>query len=79
MQGQPSFSHPFDRLQIFGVDGLGDQLVIIIQQIQPAPTTEPVEPAENRICFQPRWADGEYGVQVLERGYWSALKQAAEH
>jgi hypothetical protein len=78
IQEQPSFSRFVDRLQIFGVDGLGDQPVIIIQQIQPAPTTEPVEPAENRIYVQPRWVDGGYGVQVLKPGYWTEPKQTTE-
>ena len=67
--------------EFFGVDGLGDQgdqQVIIIQQSPPAPTAKPSEPAENRIYVQPRWVDGGYGVQVLEPGYWTVPKQAAE-
>jgi hypothetical protein len=67
--------------EFFGVDGLGDQgdqHVIIIQQSPPAPTAKPSEPAENRIYVQPRWVDGGYGVQVLEPGYWTVPKQAAE-
>jgi hypothetical protein len=79
MHGQPSFSRPFRRFGFFGVDGLGDQQVIIIQQFQSAPTAEPSEPAENRIYVQPRWVDGGYGVQVLQPGYWTVSKQAAEH
>ena len=78
MQGQ----RLFNRFGFFGVDGLGDQgdqQVIIIQQFQPAPTAEPSKPAENRIYVQPRWVDGGYGVQVLEPGYWTVPKQAAEH
>ena len=79
MHRQPSFSHPFHGFGFFGVDGLSDQTVIIIQQFQPAPTTEPSKPAENRIYVQPRWVDGGYGVQVLEPGYWTVSKQAPEH
>jgi hypothetical protein len=69
------------RFGFFGVDGLGDQgaQVIIIQQPQPASTAEPSKPPENRIYVQPRWVDGGYGVQVLEPGYWTVPKQAAEH
>jgi len=70
------------RFGFFGLDGLGDQgdqQVIIIQPSQPAPTTEPREPAENRIYVPPRWVDGGYGVQVLEPGYWTVPKQAPEH
>jgi hypothetical protein len=74
-----SFSHPFHRFGGFGVDGLGDQQAIIIQQFQPAATAEPSEPVENRIYVQPRWVDGGYGVQVLKPGYWAVPKQAAEH
>jgi len=75
MHGQ----HPFRGFGFFAEDGLGDQgdqQVIILQQSQPAPTAEP---AENRIYVQPRWVDGGYGVQVLEPGYWTVPKQAAEH
>ena len=70
------------RFGFFGLDGLGDQgdqQVIIIQPSQPAPTAEPREPAENRIYVPPRWVDGGYGVQVLEPGYWTVPKQAAQH
>jgi hypothetical protein len=76
---QPSFSHRFHRFGFFGGDGLDDQDVTIIQQFQPAPTTEPSEPAENRIYVPPHWVDGAYGVQVLQPGYWTVPKQAAEH
>jgi hypothetical protein len=82
VQGQRSFSDPFNRFGFFGVGGLGDQgdqQVIIIQQFQPAPTAEPSKPAENRIYVQPRWVDGGYGVQVLEPGYWTVPKPAAQH
>ena len=53
-------------------------LVIFIQEFQPAPTTEPTEPAKKGIYVEPRWVDGGYGVQVLEPGYWTDAKQAAE-
>jgi hypothetical protein len=79
MQGQPSFSHPFHRFGFLGVDGLGDQQVIIIHQFQSAPTVEPREPAENKVYVSSRWVDGGYGVQVLEPGYWTVPKQAAKH
>jgi hypothetical protein len=78
MQGQPSFSQPVDRLQIFGVDGLGDQPVIIVHQLQPAAATEPMEPAKKGTYVQPRWVDGGYGVQVLAPGYWTEPKQTTE-
>ena len=77
--GQPSFSHPFHRFGFFDRDGLDDQQVVIIQQPQSAPTTEPSEPTKNRTYVPPRWVDGGYGVQVLEPGYWAVPKQAAEH
>ena len=67
-----------DRFGFFGGDGLDDQDVTIIQQVQPAPSTEP-EPTENRIYVPPHWVDGGYGVQVLLPSYWIVPKQAAEH
>ena len=82
---QHSFSRPFNRFGLhpfndfggFGVGGVIDEpTVIIIQQFQPAPITEPREPAGNKIYVQPRWVDGGYGVQVLQPGYWSEPKQA---
>jgi hypothetical protein len=78
MDGQPSSSHRFHRFGFLGVDGLDDQQVVIIQQLPSAPTTEPSDPAENRIYVQPHWVDGGYGVQVLAPGYWTAPKKAAE-
>jgi hypothetical protein len=77
MHGQ----HPL-RFGLFGEDGLGDQgdqQVIILQQSQPGPTAAPSESVENRIYVQPRWVDGGYGVQVLQPGFWTVPKQAAEH
>ena len=65
------------RFGFFGVDGLGDQgdqQVIIIQQFQSPATTEPREPATDRIYVQPRWVDGGYGVEVLQPGYWTDPK-----
>ena len=80
---QHSFSRPFNRFGPFndfggfGGGGVIDEpTVIIIQQFQPAPVTEPKEPATNRIYVQPRWVDGGYGVQVLQPGYWADPKQA---
>ena len=75
---QHSFSHPFHRFGSFGGDGLDDQDVTIIQEVQPAPSTEP-KPAENRIYVPPRWVDGGYGVQVSQPSYWTVPKQAEEH
>jgi hypothetical protein len=51
-------------------------LVIFIQQFEPAPTTEPTEPAKKEIYVQPRWVDGGHGVEVLQPGYWTDPKQA---
>jgi hypothetical protein len=79
MHSQPSFSHRSNRFGFFGADGLDDQQVVIIQQLPSAPTTEPSEPAENRIYVQPHWVDGGYGVQVLQPGYWIDWNQATEH
>ena len=76
--GQPSFSHSFHRFGFFD-RGLDDQQIVIIQQPQSAPTTEPSEPTKNRIYVPPRWVDGGYGVQVLEPGHWTVPKQAAVH
>ena len=75
---QHSFSHRFHRFGFFDGDGLDDQDVTIIQQVQPAPRTAP-EPTENRIYVPPHWVDGGYGVQVLQPSYWIVPKQAAEH
>ena len=75
---QHSFSHPFHRFGFFDGDGLDDQDVTIIQQVQPVPSTAP-QPAENRIYVPPHWVDGGYGVQVLQPSYWIVPKQAAEH
>ena len=78
VQRQPFFPHPFNRFGFIGVDGLGGDQVIIIQQFQSPVATEPSEASENRIYVQPQWVDGGYGVQVLKPGYWTASKQAAE-
>jgi hypothetical protein len=82
---QHSFLRPFNRFGVvpfngfgwFGVGGVDEQPVIIIQQFQPAPITEPRGPATDRIYVQPRWVDGGYGVEVLQPGYWADPKQAA--
>jgi hypothetical protein len=75
---QRSFSDPFHRFGFLGVDGVSEQPVIIIQQFQPTATTEPSEPATNRIYVPPRWVDAGHGVEVLQPGYWTDPKQAAE-
>lgn len=71
---QQSFLRPFHGFGFVGVGGLDEQPVIIIQQFQPAPVTEPREPATNRVYVQPRWVDGGYGVEVLQPGYWTDAK-----
>jgi hypothetical protein len=76
---QHFFPRPFSGFGFVGVDELGGDQVIIIQQFQSAPTTQPNEPAENRIYVSPQWVDGGYGVQVLKPGYWIDSKQAAAH
>jgi hypothetical protein len=71
---------PFNRFGFPWVGGVVDdeQPVIIIQQFQPAAATDPMEPAKKGIYVQPRWVDGGYGVEVLQPGYWTYPKQAAE-
>lgn len=72
---QDFFSQPFNRFGFVGVGGIIDeQPVIIIQQFQHLPATQPREPATNRIYVQPRWVDGGYGVEVLQPGYWTDPK-----
>jgi hypothetical protein len=60
--------HPFGFV---GVGEPADQGVIIIQQVQPAATSEPREPAKNETYVPPHWVDGGHGVQVLKPGYWT--------
>lgn len=80
IHGRPFSPHYFHGFEFFGGDGLDDEQIVIIQQSQPAPTANPSEPPENRVYVQPRWvADGGYGVQVLQPGYWSTPTQAAKH
>jgi hypothetical protein len=74
VHGQDFFSHPFHGFGFVGVGGVDEQPVIIIQQFQPAPATQPREPATNRIYVQPRWVDGGHGVEVLQPGYWTDPK-----
>ena len=77
---QQFFSPRFNRFGFnrFGFSGVGgvvdEQPAMIIQQFQPAATTDPMEPV-NRIYVQPRWVDGGYGVQVLQPGYWTYPKR----
>jgi hypothetical protein len=73
---QDFFSHPFNGFGIGGGVVVSEQPLVIIQQFQPAPNTEPREPATNRVYVQPRWVDGGHGVQVLQPGYWTEAKQA---
>ena len=46
-------------------------IVIIMQQSQFVPNTEPRKPAKKGIYVQPQWVDGGYGVQVLWAGHWA--------
>ena len=78
MHREHFFPHPSHRFEFFDGGGLGGQQVIVIQQFQSPPTTEPREPANDRIYVPPRWVDGGYGVQVLKPGYWIDPKHAAE-
>jgi len=72
---QDFFLPPFNGFGfVGGVGGFSEQPVIVIQQFQPAPNTEPREPATNRIYVQPRWVDGGHGVEVLQPGYWTDAK-----
>jgi hypothetical protein len=48
MHRQQFFSRPFNRFGFIGVDALGGDQAIIIQQFQSAATTEPSEPAEKQ-------------------------------
>jgi hypothetical protein len=73
---QDFFSHPFNGFGFGGGIAVSEQPVVIIQQFQPPPITEPREPATDRIYVQPRWVDGGYGVEVLQPGYWTDAKQA---
>jgi hypothetical protein len=77
MRPEHSFSRRFHGLGFVGVDGLGGQPVIIIQQFQAPAVREPEESTNNKIYVPPKWVDGGHGVQVLKPGYWSAPKQEA--
>jgi hypothetical protein len=67
---QQSFSQPLNRSGMFDVDESGE-VEVIIQQFQSVPTAEPNKPAKKGIYVQPHWADGGYGVHVLEPGHWT--------
>jgi hypothetical protein len=69
---------PFNGFGFVGVGGVDEQPVIIIQQFKPPSITEPRGLATDRVYVQPRWVDGGHGVQVLQPGYWTDPKQAAE-
>ena len=79
MHGRPSFSRRFHGFGSFDGDGLDDQQVVITQQSSSAPITGASAPPKDRVYVQPHWVDGGYGVQVLQPGYWTVPKQAAEH
>jgi hypothetical protein len=73
---QDFFSHPFNGFGFGGGVVVSEQPVVIIQQFQPVPVTEPTEPAKKGVYVQPRWVDGGHGVEVLQPGYWTDPKQA---
>lgn len=66
----------FHRFGVSGVSEVGEEQVIIYQQVQSAPTVESREPATNRIFNPPHWVDGGSGVQVSVPGYWIEPNQA---
>jgi hypothetical protein len=66
-------SYPYG---FWDVGGFGEEQVIIIQQVQPAPVLTFREPTKNRVYVQPRWVDGGHGVQVSVPGYWIDADQA---
>ena len=76
MRPQHSYSQRLSPFAFWGVGGVGEQQTVIIEQGQPAPTIESIEPATNRIYVQPRWVDGGHGVQVSVPGYWTHPNQA---
>jgi hypothetical protein len=71
-------THPFHHFGLSDWSGSSDQQVIIVQEFSPAPTAEPREPTKGKIYVAPRWVDGEYGVQVLQPGYWTDRTPAAK-
>jgi hypothetical protein len=68
----------FGRFGFWGAEGFGEQQVIIVQQVQPAPKVKPKEPATDKIFVPPRWVDAGHGVQVSQPGYWVEAKQGAK-
>ena len=67
---------PFGGFVGWGWGDPAGQQIIIIQQSEPAPASEPTEPAKKGIYVPPRWVDGGYGVQVLEPGHWVDTEKA---
>jgi len=64
----------FNRFGFSGVGGFVDEQPAMIQEFQPAATTDPME-SVNGMYVQPRWVDGGYGVQVSQPGYWTYPKR----
>ncbi len=55
----------------FGIGGVGEQPIIVIQQLHhPGPVLESEEPTRARIYVPPRWVDGGHGVEVVVPGHW---------
>ena len=70
-----TISPRFDRPGFLGLGEVGEEQVIIIQQVQPAPTVESRKAATNNVYVPPCWVDGGYGVQVSVPGHWIDPKQ----
>ena len=81
IQRHHAFPRQFIPFGVVGMDGFGEDQVIIIQQFPSAPTltTEASRPADNRIYVPPQWVDGGHGVEILKPGYWTEAKKAAAH
>ena len=57
------------RRRFFGHDRF-DEVEVIVEQSQSAPTVGPEKPDKKRTYVQPRWLDGGYGVEILQPGHW---------